>query len=82
VEGMSPKPARNGWFHMPCWNGLSVNQQARLIGWGNLPIDYQPEGWCEEGAQVAIECQDDESPGPRFYCYRCARSYLVTKIKR
>jgi hypothetical protein len=61
---------------MPCWNGLSEDQQTRLITWGNLPLGYEPEGECPNGAEVAIETQDDKAEGPRFYCLTCAITYL------
>jgi len=61
---------------MTCWNGLSAEQQERLIKTGNLPMGYTPEGECSNGAEVAIECMDDRAPGPRFYCRACAVDYL------
>ena len=33
-----------GWWNMACWNGLSDDQQNRLLAQGNLPIGYEPEG--------------------------------------
>ena len=35
-----------GWYGMACWNGLSADQQRRLLEWGNLPFGYTPEGDC------------------------------------
>ena len=70
----------DAWFGMACWNGLSFAQQRRLITWGNLPFGYGAEaasGGCDRGAQVSVETVDDEAPGPRFYCYRCAAEYLA-----
>jgi hypothetical protein len=67
---------RGFWWNMRCWNGLSVEQQERLLTVGNLPIDYIPEGGCPNGAEVAIETQWDQAAGPRFYCCECAVSYL------
>jgi hypothetical protein len=61
---------------MACWDGLSAAQQVRLITWGNLPIDYQPEGECQNPATCGIETQEDAAPGPRFYCWDCAIKYL------
>jgi hypothetical protein len=64
---------------MACWNGLTPEQQQRLIGVGNLPLGYQlrgDKGLCPNPAQVAIETEDDEKPGPRFYCRSCAIKYL------
>lgn len=61
-----------GWWNMPCWNGLSADQQARLIERGNLPFGYEPEGTCQNPATVWIEQQSDGAPGPRFYCRPCA----------
>jgi hypothetical protein len=65
-----------GWWNMPCWNGLSAAQQTRLIEWGNLPMGYQEEGECPNGAEVAIELPTDTAPGPRFYCVSCAIRHL------
>lgn len=65
-----------GWWNMACWNGLSHDQQRRLIEVGNLPIDYQPEGDCPNGAEVCIETMHDEASGPRFYCVPCAIAFL------
>lgn len=75
VHGVSLTHHR-GWWNMTCWNGLSTEQQHRLLLVGNLPIDYQPEGWCPNGAQVCIETEHDYAPGPRFYCRACAIRYL------
>jgi hypothetical protein len=66
-----------GWWNMACWNGLSADQQERLIRRGNLPLGYEPAGGeCQSGAQVCIEAEWDEAPGPRFYCVPCAIQYL------
>jgi hypothetical protein len=65
---------------MACFNGLSPDQQTRLIEVGNLPIGYEPEGDCPRGATVAIETQHDAAPGPRFYCTPCAIEYLQTEV--
>lgn len=64
---------------MPCWNGLSAEQQHRLVTWGNLPINYQTGGPCPNGAEVAVETQWDEAPGPRFLCLDCALGYLALR---
>ena len=32
-----------GWWGMCCFNGLSLEQQHRLVTWGNLPIGYEPQ---------------------------------------
>ena len=66
-----------GWWNMACFNGLSEEQQRRLIEVGNLPLGYEPAGYCDRGAEVAIECEGDEAPGPRFYCLICAVCYLA-----
>ena len=29
--------------------------------------------------QAAIETQDDEAPGPRFYCGPCAHDYMEVR---
>jgi hypothetical protein len=56
-----------------------LEQQTRLIEWGNLALGHHlPEGdGCQRGAQVCVETEDDEAPGPRFYCYPCAIEYLA-----
>ena len=67
---------QRGWWGMACWNGLSQEQQRRLIEVGTLPIFYKPEGTCPNGAELCIETEHDEAPGPRFYCRRCAITFL------
>lgn len=67
---------RRGWWNMPCWNGLSPDQQIRLIQHGNLPFGYKAEGSCRNGADVGIETAHDAAPGPRFYCRPCGIAYL------
>lgn len=71
-----------GWWNMTCWTNLSDEQQERLIKVGNLAFPWIPrgEGGCGRPAQVAIECEGDESPGPRFYCVPCAVEYLHGKL--
>ena len=66
-----------GWYNMPCWNGLSAEQQERLIRVGNLPMGFSDDGKCPNGAQVEVITMWDEAPGPRFYCLPCARQYLI-----
>lgn len=61
---------------MHCWNGLSAEQQDRLIHVGNLPIGYEPEGVCPNGAEVEVTTVWDEAPGPRFLCLACSVKYL------
>jgi hypothetical protein len=68
-----------GWWNMACWNGLSTFQQTVLVEVGTLRLGYVPMGTCNNGASVGIECQDDEAPGPRFYCVPCAIAYLEGK---
>jgi hypothetical protein len=69
-----------GWWNMACWNGLSDEQQDRLIHVGTLGFGELPRGTaCPKGAEVAVETQDDEAPGPRFYCRGCAIKYLRTR---
>lgn len=69
-----------GWYHMACWNGLSEEQQRMLIVAGVLFAGHwEPEGGtCDNGAEVAVETQDDVAPGPRFYCRPCAIKFLST----
>lgn len=67
------------WWGLACFNGLSAEQQERLLKVGVLPFGYEPEGGplaCQNGAQVAIETEEDTTPGPRFYCWPCALRYL------
>lgn len=68
----------DGWYGMACWNGLSAGQQTLLLETGVLPMGrWVPEGGtCGRPAEVAIETQHDEAPGPRFYCVTCAISFL------
>lgn len=66
-----------GWWNMPCWNALSPLQRQRLIEHGNLPIGYIEPDVAHAGASVAIETEDDEAPGPRFYCLDCAIGHLA-----
>ena len=68
---------RRGWWHMTCWNGLSAEQQKRLIEVGNLPLGYEPEGVCLNGAEVEVTTTWDWAPGPRFYCLPCATEFLI-----
>jgi len=69
-----------GWWNMGCWNGLSPEQQSRLIEWGNLALGYELEGACQNPASVAIETEHDRSPGPRFYCLPCGITYLQSEV--
>jgi hypothetical protein len=71
-----PKHKR-GLYGLTCWNGLSAEQQTRLVVHGNLPIGYHPKGECRNGADCGIETAQDRAPGPRFYCYPCAVEYLA-----
>lgn len=74
-------PDRGGWFNMACWNGLSEAQQRELITVGVLPYGYEPAGECPWGAEVAIETQYDEAPGPRFYCLTCGTLYILATAR-
>jgi hypothetical protein len=67
---------KRGLYGLVCWNGLSADQQQRLLTWGNLPIGYQPHGECPNPAECGIETRDDVAPGSRFYCYPCGAEYL------
>ena len=62
---------------MYCFNGLSLEQQVRLLEHGNLPWGYEPEGLCERPAEVEVTTRWDVAPGPRFYCAACAVEYLT-----
>lgn len=80
-----PRPS-NGWYDMVCWNGLSPEQQERLIHVGNLPMGYRlravaaltptADGVCKRPAEVCVETMYDAAPGPRFYCRECAVAFL------
>lgn len=67
-----------GWYGMACWNALSTEQQLLLLTAGVLPFGrWEPEGGtCTNPAELSIETQYDEAPGPRFYCRRCAIEFL------
>jgi hypothetical protein len=65
------------WWDLACFNGLSKDQQQFLVTEGFLPIGYEPEGECPNGAEVAIETEHDDFPGPRFYCMDCGLGYLA-----
>ena len=67
-----------GYWSMHCFNGLSAEQQDRVVHWGNLPLGYQPEGSCERPAELEVTTMYDETPGPRFYCVPCAIAFLAT----
>lgn len=71
-----------GWYGLACWNGLSAGQQRMLIERGVLYIGrWEPEGGtCDNGAEVAVETQLDEAPGPRFMCRQCAIDFLTTMV--
>jgi hypothetical protein len=73
---LPPAEPNRGWWNLTCFNGLSAEQQVRLISYGNLPLGYQPGGTCPNGANVAIESEVDAAPGPRFYCWDCALVYV------
>lgn len=72
---------QRGLFNMTCFNGLGKSQQKRLVEWGNLPMGYEPEGWCHNPAEVEVDTKWDKFPGPRFYCLVCAIKYLI-KIRQ
>ena len=71
---------RIGLWGMSCFNGLSVEQQDRLVHWGNLPWGYVPEGSCPNVAEVEVTTMWDETPGPRFYCAGCAVEFLTSTM--
>jgi hypothetical protein len=71
----------DGWFGLPCWNGLSLGQQEQLIKRGALGVGYEPAGWCKNGAAVEITTRHDAAPGPRFYCYECLPGYAVELLR-
>ena len=71
---------QRGWWNLTCFNSLSPEQQVSLVSRGNLPIGYQPEGPCLAPAAVAIETEIDAAPGPRFYCWDCAVTYLQNLV--
>lgn len=62
---------------VPCWNALSPSQQRTLVeGNHGPPIRHGNGVGCDQPATVMIETVHDETPGPRFYCLRCASIYL------
>jgi hypothetical protein len=72
---------RRGWWQLSCWNALSAEQQRMLVERGVLSFGYwEPAGGtCENGAEVAVECEGDAAPGARFYCRSCAVEYLLSQ---
>lgn len=68
---------KRGIWGMYCFNGLSEQQQHRVVEWGNLPFGYKPEGPCTRPAEVEITTIWDKTPGPRFYCRQCGAAYLM-----
>lgn len=74
----------DSWYGLWCWNGLSHEQQRKLIERGSLnafdPHDSVPQGGCKNLATVAIETVHDEAPGPRFYCMNCAIGHLIEQL--
>jgi hypothetical protein len=71
-----------GWWQMHCWNGLSEEQQTKLIEVGNLEIGYRARGTCERPAEVEVATMYDLAPGPRFYCVPCALAFLASFVHR
>jgi hypothetical protein len=71
-------PRPGALWDMACFDGLSEEQQRRLVHHGNLPMGYRPEGTCPNGAEVEIVTMWDLNPGPRMYCLRCAIQYLTS----
>ena len=67
---------QRGLWNMACWNGLSLEQQTRLLEHGNLEWGYEPQGECLRPAEVELTTGWDVAPGPRFYCVGCAAEYL------
>ena len=81
-----PRPLEE-WFDTPegwwgllsCWNRMSLDQAERLRTTGSPATSYEP--WdnphrCDRPAEVAMQTQDEDYPGPRFYCRPCAIEYL------
>ena len=62
---------------LPCWNALSAEQQRSLIHDGGRVRHAEGDG-CDQPAAVLVEAPNDEDgPGPRFYCYGCAADYTA-----
>lgn len=72
----------DAWYEMNCFNALSPAQQKELVEVGVLEFGWYPQGWCETPATVAIETEDDATPGPRFYCLPCALAYMEELFNR
>jgi hypothetical protein len=70
--------AERGMWGLSCFNALSVEQQERVVQWGNLPFGYRERmsGPCCNGAEVEVTTVWDTTPGPRFYCRPCAVLHL------
>lgn len=66
----------SGMYGLGCFNGLDPEQQQRLVEWGNLPFGYEPNGPCQNPAEVEVTTVWDRFPGPRFYCAACGIEYL------
>jgi|GEM_PF-1834125 len=66
-----------GIYGMHCFNALSEEQKYRVVVEGVLPFPWSPAGgFCRSGAEVEIYTKWDQSPGPRFYCNKCAIEFL------
>lgn len=64
---------------LPCWNALSAEQRRGLIESGGTVRVAEAHGLqCDQPAAVLIEAPlDEDSPGPRFYCYGCGARRLT-----
>jgi hypothetical protein len=69
-------------WRLPCWNALSEDQRRELIEHGGC-VREAGDGHCDRTAVVLVECPlDEDSPGPRFYCYRCGAARLLELYKK
>ena len=67
---------------VPCWNGLSNDQQRMLINghYGERVRHGEAPDRCDQYAGVMVEFPDDETPGPRMYCLDCAALHLLARL--
>lgn len=69
-------PGRGLWG-MKCWNAMSVEHQNELVTNGKFRGYHA--GTCNGPAETGIETDQDENPGPRFYCRPCGIAYLQSQ---
>ena len=70
--------SRPEWEGRRCWNGMTQDRREHLRVTNRFDGVYgdRPD-LCPREATVAVEFKDDEAPGPRLLCRRCAVLYLA-----